>query len=242
MLTGLPLPGPRDYSPATLVGSLFWFPIVGALLGALLGAAELGARSLSGSHAISCAGVVAAGLLCTRGSHLQGLMNVLGALFSGRDRERVAELSARRIPTAFGTLGGIAAVLLRYALLLAAPAGARLWLLIAATGLSRSAITWACWRFGYAELDTGIGSYLSARAGPRDLLLVLPVIGVAFGALGPIPAATLLAAVWAASHLFAIWVSRLAGGLTASTYEAIAEIGDLAALASFASLAQAGQT
>jgi len=242
MLTGLPAPGARDYSPPALVGSLFWFPIVGALLGALLGAAELGARSLSGSHAVSCAAAVAVGLIGTRGSHLQGLMNVCGTLFSGRTREEVAELSARRVPTAFGTLGGIAAVLLRYALLLAAPADARLWLLIAATGLSRSAIVWACWRFAYAETDTGVGSYLSALAGPRDLLLVLPVIGVAFGALGPIPAAALLFAVWAATHLFAIWVSRLAGGLTASTYEAIAEIGDLAALASFAGLAHAGQT
>jgi adenosylcobinamide-GDP ribazoletransferase len=245
LLTCLPTPRPREYTPATLVRSLVWFPVVGFLLGALLGAVELGVRGLggsAGSSAVSCAVVVVLGLLCTRGSHVRGLMRVLGALFAGRTPETIAALMTRQTPTAFGVLTGMGAVLLRYALLLGISPGSRLWVLIVCTALSRSALPWVCWRFGYAEMDTAIAGYFGALAGPRDLLLVLPLVGLAFGTLGLLPAAAALVSTWLTIHLLAVWISRLLGGLTASTYEAIVEVGELAALASFAGLAHVGQT
>lgn len=241
LLTCFPAPR-RTYPPTALVGSLIWFPLVGALLGALLGAVELSGRRLTGSDAVSCAAVVAVGLLCSRGAHLRGLMGIAGALFSGDTREKLAHLATRPAPTAFGILAGIGALLARYALLLAIPAGARLWVLVASAGLSRGAIVWASWRFGYAEVDTAIAGYLGAMAGPRDLLLVLPVIGVAFGTLGPLSGAAVLGSTWLATHLLAVWISRPLGGLTASTYEAVVEVGELAALTTVAGLAQVGQT
>ncbi len=169
-------------------------------------------------------------------------MRITGALFSGRTTEKLAHLATRQAPTAFGILVGIAALLARYASLLAIPPGVRWWVLIVSAALARGAVVWACWRFDYAEVDTGIAGYFGALAGPRDLLLLLPVIGLAFGTLGPVWAAAVLGSTWLATHLLALWISRLLRGLTASTYEAIVEVGELAALATVAGLAQVGQT
>jgi cobalamin synthase len=165
-------------------------------------------------------------------------MAVTGALFAGRTPAEVAEMTGRG-PSGFGILTGVAGVLLRYALLLAVPAGWRLGTLLLAGGLSRAGIVWVCWRFRYAETDTGIGGWFGALAGPRDLLLALPVLGLGLGLLGPLPAGAALVGGWLVAHLLACSVSRQLGGLTAQAYYAAGEVGEVAALAGVAGLAQA---
>jgi adenosylcobinamide-GDP ribazoletransferase len=241
LLTCFPTPPLRRPAAPALVGSLQWFPLVGAALGAALGVAELGVRKATGSHPLACAVVVAAGLLVTRGVHLRGLMALAGALFSGRTREETAAAAARDQATAFGLLLGMAALLLRYAVILALPGELRPPALLLAGGLSRGAIVWVCWRFPYAELDTGIGGYFGVLAGPRDLVWALPLLALGFGTLGPLAAPAGLLGAWALPHLFAWWVARQLGGATARVYEATAEVSELAALSAIAGLAQIGR-
>ena len=241
ILTCFPTPRAREAAPADLVRSLTWFPLVGAALGAFLGLAEWSVRRVTGSPVASGALVVALSLLATRGVHVRGLMMVAGALFSGRSRENVAELMTRDTPTAFGALLAIAVLLLRYALVLAVPAESRWGALFLAGALSRTAIVWVCWRFRYADVDTGIGSYFSALAGAKDLVWALPLIAAGFGWLGPIAAAAALAGAWLLVHLLALWIAHLLEGLTARAYDAVAEVAELAALGAVAAIALTGR-
>jgi len=240
LLTRLPTPRVKPLAPGALVESLFWFPVVGAGVGAVVGLAEWGVRLATGDHAVSGAVAVALGFLLTGGRHVRGLMVMTGALFAGRTRAETAEIAGDQTPTAFGVLVGIAFLLLRYALVLAAPVSLRLWAFVLAGTLSRTAVVWVCWRFPYAEIDTGIGGYFGALAGARDLLTVLPLLALGFGTLGPFAAGAMLAAAWALPHLFARWVAWHLGGLTAHTYDAVAEVSELGALAALAAVALVG--
>jgi adenosylcobinamide-GDP ribazoletransferase len=230
LLTCLPLPASAGATPGALVGSLVWFPAVGAVLGALLGLLELGVRTATHNHAIACGLAVALGLLLTQGRPARGLMVISGALFGGRDPESVAQLAAHTWPTRFGLLVGMAVLLLKYALLMAIPGEARLGALLLALGLSRGAMVWVCWRFPYAHMDTGIGGWLVSLAGPPDLVLVLPVMALGLALLGPTALAS-LAGAWLLAHGFAYWVTRALTGLTAQACEATAEVGEIGALA-----------
>ncbi len=241
LLTCFPTPRVRPSAPGALVESLVWFPVVGAALGALLGLFEWGVRRATGNHVASAGVAVALAVLVTRGVHVRGLMIMTGALFSGRTQEEVARLSGLQAPTRFGLLAGMAFLLLRYALVLALPVALRLSAFVLAGALSRAAIVWVCWRFPYAETDTGIGGYFGTLAGARDLLWVLPLLALGFGTLGPIIAGGMLIAAWVLSHLFAMWVTRQVGGVTAHTYEAVAEAGELAAFAAVATLVLSGR-
>ena len=241
LLTCLPTPRGAKATPGRLIGSMVWFPLVGAAIGAVLGLAELGARKATGSHALACGVAVLLGLLITQGRPARGVMVLTGALFGGRDAEGTAQLAAREWPTRFGLLAGMAGLLLRYALLMALPAEARLGALTLAGGLSRAAIVWVCWRFPYAGIDTGIGGWLVAVAGARDLLLTLPVLAAGFGLLGPLSVPAAVAGTWVLSHAFARWVTRALSGLTAHACEATAELGELGALGGVAALAWFGQ-
>ena len=236
LLTYLPTPKPDGDESSQLVSSLVWFPIVGAGVGAIVGLNEVGLREVFGHSAIACAAAVALGLLLTRGSHARGLMVMAGALFASREKEQFAKLAASRWPTGFGLLIGMAAQLLRYTLLLAIPGESRIWALVLAGGLSRSSICWTCWRFPYANIDTGIGSYLAALAGARDLILALPIIALGFGALNPIVAVCAVTAAWALPHLCAMWVSAAINGVNANLLDAVAEISELACLGAVAGI------
>lgn len=236
LLTCLPTPRSASPTPGPLIGSMVWFPVVGAAVGAALGLAELGVRAASSSHALGCGVAVLLGLLITQGRPSRGLMVLAGALFGGRDAEGAAQLAPREWPTRFGLLAGMAGLLLKYALLMALPGSYRLGALVLAGGLSRAAIVWVCWRFPYAHLDTGIGGWLTALAGARDLLLTLPVLALGFGLLGPLSTPAATAGTWVLCHAFARWVTRTLSGLTAHACEATAELGELGALAGVAAV------
>ena len=240
LLTCLPPVARARATPDRLVGSLLWFPVVGALLGAALGLVELGARAVTHNHPLACALVVALGLPATRGRPLRGLMSTGGALFGGRDPEGVAQLAAHPQPTRFGLLMGMAALLLKYALLMALDGETRLAALVLACGMSRAALVWVCWRFPYANLDTGIGAWLTTLAGARDLVLVLPVMGAGFLLAGPLAVPAAIVGAWLPAHLLGVWVTRTISGLSAQACEAAAEIGELGALAAIAALAWSG--
>ncbi|MGQ9731160.1 MAG: adenosylcobinamide-GDP ribazoletransferase [Candidatus Zipacnadales bacterium] len=231
LLTCVPVPQSVPVTPGNLAASMRWWPIVGATLGAFLGLTELLIRKVTNSHALSCSGVVALGIVLTRGIPLRALIIMTGALFSARDFKGLAKLVTSSTPTSFGVLAGIGALLLRYTLLLALPASQRFGVLFLAAGLGRAAIVWVCWRFRYAHIDTGIGSWLAAAAGPQDLMLVLPVIAIGFALLGPLYAGAMLGGAWLSAHGFGMGVSRALAGLTSQAYEAIAEVGELGGMA-----------
>ena len=136
-LTRIPVSLPDDLPPNALARSMRLFPLVGALIGAAIGAVYLlAAKVLPGLPAALLA--VGFGLLLTGALHEDGLADCADGFGGGRDKDgKLAIMRDSRIG-AYGTLALILSVGLRAAALtkLHNPAGA----LIAAHALSRAAL------------------------------------------------------------------------------------------------------
>ncbi len=90
-LTVIPIPGRRGHSSADLAGSLWYFPLVGLLLGGISG----GVFYLVGPHLPRLvAAVLALALLVawSGGLHLDGVADCGDGFFSARSRERMLEI------------------------------------------------------------------------------------------------------------------------------------------------------
>lgn len=94
-----------------------FFPLVGALVGVILGLLRLMAQPIAG-EAFGAAVVVCGLAFLTRGMHLDGLADTLDALGSGRDREGMLQVMKDSPIGAFGALGISALLILKFSLLL----------------------------------------------------------------------------------------------------------------------------
>jgi len=240
-LTTLPVPqlSPEEFSAhPDLAGQAFaWYPLVGVVLSVLLCAT---AWLLHFSHLLP---VVQAGclltvwILLTGGLHLDGLLDSCDALFAPVSLERRLQILKDVHTGAFGVIGLVLIVGLKWALLtqLIEQRGPALWSgLWLAPVWGRWMLVWAAQRYPYARaggaaslggtMRQGLGSRQLSMATISTLLLFIASLAmhrVAFWSLlGPL--AGLLGARWAAG--------KLNGGLTGDLYGALCEVTELVVL------------
>lgn len=146
-------------------GTLDWFPVVGAALGAAVGAVWWGAAR-AWPRPLAAALAVLADLALTGMLHFDGLLDSADGLLPPVPRERRLEIMSEPGVGAFAVATGAAALLLRWA---------ALWVLSPAillvTGLwclSRTAMAFAARTQPYARRDAG-GGLVTAFAGPLRL-------------------------------------------------------------------------
>jgi adenosylcobinamide-GDP ribazoletransferase len=227
------VPGGRlDGAPAGeawLSRGAVWFPVIGALVGGVGAAVVVGADAAGLPTAVSGALAVVATVAFTRGLHEDGLADTADGLGVHGSRER--RLAAMK-DSAVGAHGALA---IGCALLLAAPALAVLdaphaaRALIAAHGLSRTAIVLAAAALPSARRDGGLGRGLAVAAPTAALTTALGAAG-ALVACGARDGVTVLAA-GAAALLVALAVQRRAfGGRTGDTLGATGKLVEVAAL------------
>ncbi len=209
-----------------------WFPVIGAVLGAILYASALLFHRLF-SPLPASALVVALWAFITRGFHLDGLADTFDGVGGGFDREsRLAVMKDSRL----GTFGGtaLAAVLLLKTAILA-EFGGRLEVLALAPVLGRWGILIAM-RFFPSARPGGMGDTFRKHCGRPQLILgSLAALWAALLTSG-LHGLPLLAIVPALTVLFSLWLKRLLGGLTGDSYGAVCEIVELATLFFFAAL------
>ena len=88
-LTRIPIRANLDIGPGEMGGSFAFYPLVGALVGALAALPAWGAYVLTSSALAAAAFLVLAMLLLTGGFHIDGLGDAADGLYAGRgDRER----------------------------------------------------------------------------------------------------------------------------------------------------------
>src|SRR5205807_9205305 len=122
LLSILPLPAPpqrieaesETTAPARLVLASGYSSLVGLLLGLLLSLLALLLDPLLPHLAVAALLLVALVLL-TGGLHLDGLMDSCDGLFGGRTPERRLEIMRDSRVGSFGVLGGVCALLLKFA-------------------------------------------------------------------------------------------------------------------------------
>ena len=208
--------------PQLVIGSAY-FPLIGLLIAFIACLLPLAIGPSLHLPPFVLAALLTVALVClTGGLHLDGLMDTCDGLFSGDRRERKLEIMRDSHIGAFGALGGICILLLKFAIFASLdPLRLALALLIALP-IARWAMVLAIYLFPSARL-TGLG--VAARqtiTRPRLLIAAITSLLIA------LVAGHLIGfAVWMGGTLVPIiigtWITYTLGGLTGDVYGALAE-------------------
>ena len=116
-LTIFPVAHNMDRGQRNLSNSRAFYPAVGLLMGLLLVGVEEGSSRLF-LEPVTAGLLVATMVIVTRALHLDGLMDVCDGIFGGFTPERRLEIMRDSRVGAFGVVGGVTVLLLKYAALL----------------------------------------------------------------------------------------------------------------------------
>ncbi len=225
-LTRLPVPAP-DYAPARMALSLRWYPVAGALIGAIAALVWWLAATVL-PPALAALLAVAAAILVTGALHEDGLADTFDGLGSGAARERALEIMRDSRIGTFGTLA-LGVTVATQTLALASLPGAGVPLaLVASHGASRAAMVTAVAAGRYARAEGAAGA-VGAGPGPGGLAFALACAAALLLALGLVlpPAAILggLAGLIAGAGAIDLWARRRLGGYTGDTLGATQQAG-----------------
>ncbi len=226
--TRLPLPCMNDLVPEDERRAAAYWPLLGACIGAVIaGVWWLAARIWP--EGVSAGLALAAGLLLTGALHEDGFADVCDGLGGGRTRERALEIMRDSRVGAFGAVGIVMLLTLKWQALAALPAAVLPGTLIAAHALSRAILVPMTLALPYARTDNRVAQRMAARPDAR-------LAGTAGLALAPLlllpPAAwpgclAAAAAVWLACFL---WFRRRLGGYTGDCLGATQQLCEAAVL------------
>tara|TARA_B100000929_G_scaffold286392_1_gene271395 strand:+ start:55 stop:822 length:768 start_codon:yes stop_codon:yes gene_type:complete len=224
-LTIFPVSHNLDRDPRNVSNSRAFYPAVGLLMGLILiGVEEASSRLFS--EPLTAAFLVSVMVIVTRGLHLDGLMDVFDGVFGGFTPERRLEIMRDSRVGAFGVVGGVTVMLLKYGALvslLTLPEPGKEWALLLFPALSRWTMVVLLGAFPYARAQ-GLGSQFH----DTDIKIATAVAGISalavsvllggFAGLGLFSGATVVA--W----LMGWSIAKSLGGLTGDTYGATNEI------------------
>lgn len=230
-LTVLPFPGSWATAAGDLAGSLLWFPVVGALIGAAGAGAWVGLeRALPAMPATVL--VLALLVLASGGLHLDGLSDAADGLLSSRPREAALEImrSGRAGPMgvfAIAAVLGLKFTAISFTYQLDEHAVWRVFLLMPVAG--RAALLLSMAVLPYARPAGGLGSPF--YAGPRKAAAAwgLGFLAAAGGLVAGWAGLVAAGAAAAVTLLFAVWVWLRLGGATGDTLGAACELAEAAA-------------
>ncbi|MBV8719763.1 MAG: adenosylcobinamide-GDP ribazoletransferase [Chloroflexi bacterium] len=205
-----------------LSGTVVWMPVVGAILGAILGAVDLGLRWIDAPPILESTLLVVLLLALTGALHADGLMDTCDAVFGHASPERRLEIMRDPRAGAFGVVGLVSVFALKVAALDGLSPGLRPGLLLLAPTLGRWTIVFLATVFPYGRAS-GLGAPLKTAATPGALALasVLPL--AACVVIGPIGVACAAVSVVAAYGI-GRWLCTLLPGLTGDCYGAVCEL------------------
>ena len=231
-LTILPVPRAASATPERVGRSQLYFPVVGLLLGLVLtGLHWLLLRYVP--PLLAAALLLAVWELLTGGLHTDGLIDTCDGLFGGHTPQERLEIMRDARAGAFGVLGAVLVLLVKYgalASLASSSAGALAVALTAGRWSMVAAIGW----FPYAR-PAGAGVAFKAASRPWMTWLGLALalaVGLGFGrVLGLAAVAVAVPVVWALGR----FATRRLGGLTGDLYGACAHLVEAGVLAAAAS-------
>ena len=216
------IPVPHVVMSATDIRrSIALFPLIGAVIGALLGGLGIGLDPILSAGPVAAL-LIAGGALITGGLHLDGLMDTADGVFGGRSPEQRLTIMRDSRVGAYGVIAAGVVMLGQFACLSELTGHARFVALVVAATVSRWAMLVALTIFPVAR-TSGIGATFhygttrnAAIAGTLFVVLItlvtgqLCVIALAIGTVVVVVCGNLL--------------TRRLGGLTGDSYGAIAVV------------------
>ncbi len=228
-LTKLPWPWKGEAASADLARSLFWFPWVGALLGLVFMGAWVGFSRVLPLPA-AAALLVCLSVVITGGLHLDGLADTVDGLGGGKTPEERRRIMKDSRVGAFGVLGLILVLLVKFAFFLAA--GEQGWRAEFALFpvLSRWAMVFLAYLSAYARPEGGLGQAMTTGVSPRTAAGAgVSALLLAFLALG-LKGLVLWAGSGAVIWLLSLYFRRALGGVTGDVLGAANELIEVAVL------------
>lgn len=220
-----------SFNEKDLGRSVMYFPLVGIIIGSILTALLFLSNMVFPPPATSAILVVLL-VIITGGLHLDGFMDTMDGVLSGRSMERKLEIMKDSRVGAFGALGVACLLLLKFSLILSAPGELLPRLLLIMPVISRWAMAYAIAGFPYARPE-GLGMHHVKYTGRTELAVAtVTALALVAGAGGPAGLVLFLLA-GPLTHLLCRQFSRQLGGLTGDTYGAANEIMEVAILLLF---------
>ncbi len=230
-LTILPVGKKFALQDKELAKSAVYFPLVGALIGLLLVAVDFILRPFFPDLIVNLFILIAL-ILVTGGLHLDGFMDSIDGLFSGRDKNRILEIMRDSKVGAFGTMAVIFLILLKLSFLNEIQSGIRYSVLILMPVLSRWAAVYAAKNYPYARSTSGTGEPFARLVGRGELIsatvftAILAIFLLGFRGI----------IIWFIAFLVLLlltgWINKKIHGMTGDTYGAIIEITEVVVLVS----------
>ncbi len=242
-LTILPVLGAHRFDDAAWGKATAWYPAVGLVLGAILAGLDWGLRWLF-PEGVAAALLLVAWVALTGALHLDGFIDCCDGLLAPVPRERRLEILRDVHAGAFGIVGVVLLLLIKYAALVALPGEIRLPALLLVPTLARWCMTGAVLLYPYARAGSGLGQKAKAGAGRSQLAIatVTALLACMLAGWAGLGWATLLLllATAAGSFLMAQWIQSKLGGLTGDAYGAICELAEALSLLVLVVLAYQG--
>ena len=230
-LTSIPLPGRREVSPEELGRATTYFPVVGLIIGLILAGLNW-LLSLILPPAVVNTLLIVVLVVITGALHLDGFVDTCDGIAGHKaveDRWRVMHDSRAG---AFGIVGVVLLLLVKYVSLNSIPEVFMMATLIFMPVVSRWAMVYAIFAYSYAR-PSGLGTaFKQATRWPQFTAATIITFAVAV-ALFPFFSITgllLIFGIWIITALFSVYLKRKFAGLTGDTYGAINEIAEVIVL------------
>lgn len=235
-LTIIPVPLWREASPEEVGGSLGYFPLVGFIIGLILAVLNWLLRLILPPTVINSL-LIAAMVLLSGALHLDGFIDTCDGLAGHRtveDRWRIMHDSRSG---AFGIVGAVVLLLVKYASLSSAPANLMTATLVTMPVVSRWAMVYAVFAYPYAR-PAGLGKvFKEGASGLRLALATVFTLAVTIGAAWwaktgyfYLVGLVIVFGIWLLTLLVATYLKRKLAGLTGDTYGAINEVAEVGVL------------
>ena len=230
-LTSIPLPRRREASPEDLGHSTTYFPVVGLIIGIILGGLNW-LLSLVLPPAVVTALLLVVLVIITGALHLDGFVDTCDGIAghkSVEDRWRVMRDSRAG---AFGIIGIVLLLLVNYVSLNSILETFIMATLLFMPVVSRRAIVYAIFVYPYAR-PSGLGTaFKQTTKWPQFIAATLITLVVA-AALYPLCQLTCLLVIFGVclvTAVFSLYLKRKFSGLTGDTYGAINEVAEVMVL------------
>ncbi|NVO17021.1 MAG: adenosylcobinamide-GDP ribazoletransferase [Rhodoplanes sp.] len=229
LLTRIPMPHPDGAAPSYLARALRVFPLVGALIGGVIGVAYLGIL-LAGVPSLPAAALaLGIGALLTGGLHEDGLADVGDGFGGGRDKARKLEIMRDSRLGTYGALALIVAFAVKLFALAALPRIAVLPVLVTAHALGRAAIPALSVKLPAARTD-GLGAKVGAPSKAVAVTAAVLAVLVTLIMLPVKEALLAMALAAAAAAAIAALAMRQIGGQTGDVLGAAEQAVEIAVL------------
>jgi adenosylcobinamide-GDP ribazoletransferase len=225
-LTIFPTPLRHEVTARTSGQSLPYFPLVGLILGAILLGLYYG-LSLILPPAVVIALLIIALVILTGAHHLDGFIDTCDGVFAGKSKkERLAIMSDTKVG-AFGIVGIVLLLLLKYATLFSV--SPILPALLLMPTLSRWTVVSIIFTFPYAK-SSGMGLPFKQGATWQRLTIATIIALIVAVVLLKWWGLALMVALWLVAFGIASYFRSRLGGLTGDNYGAINEFSEVLAL------------